>query len=269
MPYITLMVASRFRSSSERASLLLENLDFDAIFLSFPEELSESLNLYSMGKMTEEEFWCDYTALTGLSAPFANFLRYKLEPILNKLPLIKDKHDFDIYCFEDLRNHVQLKGFIERQLLLEFKSRATGKLYTDEWRTLIREQLAAGKILEEKIAETIQEKSMNHKNSLIIYAGFAKTLKKRLRSKYNVKVICLENYWKPPLDVLKTLLALKGVDKIPDNLINLCIKQHLKYLDYVLLNDDVDTAHSIWFEKFKPHKALQKYKENKNLYNSN
>lgn len=266
MSHITLVVASRFRSSSERASLLLENLNFDSLFLSFPEELSESLNLYSMREMTEEEFWCDYTALTGLSAPFANALRYKLGPILNKLPLIRRKHDFTIYCFEDLKNHVQLKRFTERQLLLEFKSRATGKVYTDEWRTLIREQLEAGKILEEKIVETIQEK-LSHKNSLIIYAGFVKTLKKKFCSKYNVKVVCLENYWKPPLDVLKTLFELKGVDTIPDDIVNLCIKQHLKYLDYVLLHDDADTAHSIWFEESKPHKAFPKCGKNKFSYN--
>jgi len=236
---------------------LLENLDFDAVFLSFPEELGESLNLYCGGDISEEEFWSDYITLTGLSTPFANSLRYKLGPIIDKLPSIKHNHDFDIYCFEDLQHHIRLRGFTERQLLLEFKSRATGKLDADEWRILLREELETGKLLEEKIVETILEKGMNHEKSVIICAGFVKNLKRRLRSKYEVKVICLESYWKPPLEVLKTLFASKGTDKIPDNIVKLCIKQHLKYLDYILLYDDVDTAQTIWFEEFKPHKTFK------------
>lgn len=260
MSCITLIVASRFKSSSERASLTLETLDFDALFLSFPEELSESLNLYSVGEISEEEFWNDYITLTGLSTPFASSLKYKLGPIIGKLPSIKHLHDFAIYCFEDLQHHIQLRGFTERQLLLEFKSRATRKLYPNEWRILLRGELDARKLLDQKIADTILEKGMNHENSVIIFAGSAKNLKKRIHSKYDVKVICLENYWKPPLDVLKTLFASKGIDKTPDEIVKLCIKQHLKYLDYVLLYDDVDTAHSVWLEEFKPDKTFKKCK---------
>jgi hypothetical protein len=250
-------MASRFKSSSEHASLLLENLEFDALFSSFPEELSESLNLYTVGDISEEEFWNDYTAITDSSTPFASSLRYKLGPIIDKLPSIKHKHDFHIYCYEDLQCHIQLRDFTVRQLLLEFKSRATGKLYTDEWRILLREELNTGKLLQEKIVDTILEKGRNHRNSVIICTSFLKNLKKRLRSKYIVKVICLENYWKPPLEVLKTLFASKGIDKIPDNVVNLCIKQHLNYLDYVLLYVDVDTAHNIWFGEFKPYKTFK------------
>jgi hypothetical protein len=260
MPYVTLIVASRFRSSTERASLLLENLDFEAIFLSFPEELGESLSLYSVGDISEEEFWNDYITLTGLSTPFANSLRYKLGPLINKLSSIKLNHDFDVYCFEDLKNHVRLRGFTERQLLLEFQSRATGKLDADEWRIIINEELETEKLSEEKIVENILEKGMNHKNSVIICAGYVKNIKRKLRPNYKVKVICLENYWKAPLDVLKTLLTSKGIDKISDNTIQLCIKQHLKYLDYILLYDDIDTAHTIWSEEFKPHKTFKTYK---------
>jgi hypothetical protein len=254
---LTLIVASRFRSSSERASLLLENLDFDAIFLSFPEELGESLNLYSAGDISEEEFWNDYITLTGLSTPFANSLKYKLGPLINKLSLIKLDHEFTIYCLEDLQHHIQLRGLSERQLLLEFKSRATGKLDADEWRIILSEELETGKLLEEKIVENILEKGINHKNSVIIYSGFVKNLKRELRSNYEVKVICLEHYWKSPLEVLKTLFASKGVDKIPDNTVKLCVKQHLKYLDYILLYDDVDTAHTIWSKEVKPHRRLK------------
>ncbi|WXG40605.1 MAG: hypothetical protein WED07_07390 [Candidatus Freyarchaeum deiterrae] len=259
---IILIVASRFRSSSEHASLLLENLGFDSIFFSLPEELGESLNLYSVGDISEDEFWNDYTTLTGLSTPFANALRYKLGPLINKLPSIKLEHDFEIYCFENLQQHIRLKGLTERQLLLEFKSRATGKLDADEWRIILREELETGKKLEEKIAENILEKAMNHKNPVVICAGFAfvKNLKSMLLPNYEVRVICLEHYWKPPLDVLKTLFASKGIDKIPYNIVMLCIKNHLKYLNYILHYDNVDTAHTIWSEELKPHKTFKRFK---------
>ncbi|MEM3587065.1 MAG: hypothetical protein QXO71_07095, partial [Candidatus Jordarchaeaceae archaeon] len=128
----------------------------------------------------------------------------------------------------------------------------------DEWRTLIREELENGKLLEEKVVETVQEKAKNHKNSVVICTIFIKNLKKRL-SAYSVKVICLENYWKPPLEILKTISASKGIDKIPDNIINLCIKQHLNYLNYVLLYENVDTAHSVWSKEFKPYKRFKQY----------
>ncbi len=254
-----MVLASRFRSSSERAGLLLENLDFDAIFLGFPEELGESLNLYSTEDLGKEDFWNDYLTLTELSTPFANALRYKIEPIIHKLPIIKLNHDFEIHCFEDLQYHTQLRCFTEMLLLQEFKSRATGKIDTNDWRIIFREELDTIKLLEEKIIENILEKGTNYKNSLIIFAGFAKNLKRRLSSNYNVKVICLEHYWKSPLEVLKTLFVLRGIDNISDKIVKLCVKQHLKYLDYILLYEDVDTSHTIWVKEFKPYKKFKSH----------
>lgn len=238
---------------------MLENSDFDAIFLGFPEELGESLNLYNTGVLDKEDFWNDYLTLTGLSTPFVNALRYKLEPLINKLPSIKLKHNFEVHCFEDLQHHTQLRGLTERLLLQEFKSRATGKIDTNEWRIIFREELDTIKLLEEKIVENILEKGVNYKSSVIIYAGFTKNLKRRLSSNYNVKVICLEYYWKSPLEVLKTLFALRGVDNISDKIVKFCVKQHLKYLDYILLYEDVDTSHAIWVKEFKPHKKLKSH----------
>ena len=232
-------------------------MDFDSIFLSFPEELVESLNLYSSGDIIEEEFWNDYITLTGLSAPFVNSLKYKLGPLIKKLPSIKLKHDFEINCFEDLQYHNQLRGLTEQMLLQEFRLRATGKIDTNEWRELIREELEILKLLEEKMVENILQKGMNYKNSVIVLAGFMKNLKRRLSPNYNVKVICLEHYWKSPLEVLKTLFRLSGVDNISDNIVKLCVKQHLKYLDYILLYDDVDTSHANWVRAFKPYKKFQ------------
>ncbi|MGQ9721256.1 MAG: hypothetical protein ACUVXA_08045 [Candidatus Jordarchaeum sp.] len=236
----------------------MDNLDFDALFLSLPEELGESLNLHSIGQIDKEEFWNDYITLTGLATPFANSLRYKLEPIIDKLPLIKLSHDFEISCFEDLHHHTRLRGFMERLLLQEFKSRATGKIDTNEWRVIFREELEAIKQYEEKIIGNILEKGLNYKNSVIIYAGFVKNLKRGLGSNYNVKVICLENYWKSPLEVLKTLFTFRGVDNISDNIVRLCVHQHLKYLDYILLHENVDTSHDVWVKDFKPFKKFQK-----------
>ncbi len=253
MPRINLILASRFRSSTERASILLETTDFDALFLGFPENFGESLNLYRLGIISEEELWNDYINMTGLSGPFANSLRYRLEPLIKKLPLIAHDHDFEIYGFEDFQYHIRLRGFAEQQLLLEFKSRATGKINPDEWRALLREELETTKLLEEKIVNNLQEKCAKHNNSVFICAGLVNNIKRKLSPIFNVKVICLERYWKSPLEVLKTLFILKGFDNIPDNIVKLCIKQHLEYLDYILLYDNIDTAHEAWVRELKPY----------------
>ena len=207
-----------------------------------------------MGILNEEEFWNDYLALTGLSAPFANSLRYKLGPIIEKLPVIRSKRSFDVHCFETLQHRTLLSGFTERLLLLEFKSRATGKIDVNEWRAVLCEELEIEKLFEERIVENIRERGMNYQKSVAIHAGSAKNLKRKLASNYEVKTVCLEHYWKSPLEVLKTLFALKGVDNVPDNTIRLCVRQHLGYLNYILLHDNVDSSHNVWVKEFKPHK---------------
>jgi len=60
---------------------------------------------------------------------------------------------------------------------------------------------------------------------------------------YSIRIICLKDYWKSPLDALRTIFAYRQVNE--EELIK-CLKEQMKYIDLVISNKNIDEAHEKW-----------------------
>ena len=68
-----------------------------------------------------------------------------------------------------------------------------------------------------------------------------------------VEPIYFHLYWRSPIDVLRTIISVRGLDAVSDEVILHCVKGQLKYLDYVLLSEDLDVAHEKWTSETRPN----------------
>lgn len=259
MSKIIVLISIGFRKIYEKIAKWLEGIKIEALFLSFPKDFEPFLKAFMHGRISEEEFWKGYAYLTGLYEPFLNSLRYKITPILDYLRnTFKKNERIKLYCYKDFSTYVKINKIIEKIFLLGFRSRISRSLNIQEWKATLNEEINLIKNSWFDEMNNIIENARFHEENILLYNGSIKPLKKYLESNgFEVKLLLLEPiYWYPPLDVLRALMLAKGVEKIKDEEIETCIKHHLKYLDYVLLSDNVDVAYESWIRNnLLKHKA--------------
>ncbi|MEM4245842.1 MAG: hypothetical protein QW390_00945, partial [Candidatus Bathyarchaeia archaeon] len=185
-----------------------------------------------------------------------NSLKLRFQPVLESLKqsFLKSRK---VHCYTDLRSEVERKGLTERLLLLEFRYRATGRLDLKEWRRLLFDEVEALKEAGERAIPRIIDESEGSPHNLALYSGFLDGVNYIGRRNFDVEIVLLKEYWKSPLDTLRTMAWKHGVENIPDETIETYLKLHKKYTDLVLKLPEIDQAHEVWSRRVQTKRRLE------------
>jgi hypothetical protein len=251
MPRIIVLIAIGFRKLYEKIAKWLENTKFESLFLALPKDFEPFLRAFVHGSISEYDFWKSYEYLTNFHEPFINSLKYKIVPILNCLRSVfkKNKH-IKLYCYKNLSSYVKINKISEKILLLGFKSKISNKININEWKSTLKDEIDLIKDSWFEEINNIIENACFHNENVLLYNGSIKPLKECLElNGFEVKLLLLEQiHWYPPLDVLRALISTRGIEKIKDEEVEACIKSHIKYLDYILLSENIDLAYESWIK---------------------
>jgi len=242
---LTILLTFGFRDAYRKVAEWLRRHPWDLLFLDLPKESEPFIKACAEKKATAIEFWRSYGLLTGLAEPFVNSLRLRFQSILEG---IRNAHlrGREIRCYRDLKSYIDEKKILERIFLLEFRYQVTGRLEVEEWKDILcREMETAGDTWNRAVERILEEAEPNSRNT-VLYGGHLESTNRLRRPHTELEVILLEDYWKSPLDILRTLLWRHGTDKISDERIESYLKLQKKYLDLVIGSKDVDEAHRAW-----------------------
>jgi len=240
---VYILILTGFREASEGALTWIFRERPSPLLIDLPQDFTVSLERLYEGRMTIEEFWSEYQFLTGLEEPYVNSIRRTIGLILNSLPGLKaEVPSLEFVCYLDLKEHLRLMEMSEKLLLLEASARMSSRLRLDEWRRLLAEELRRLQSAWKKASENLLESLRRGAKNAVLYRGIPRTLIERLAKEgYNVKPVYFQSYWRPPLDVLRRIIREHGVDWIPDEVLAFCVSSHLRYLDYVISSEDLET----------------------------
>jgi len=248
---LTVVVTLGFRKAHEKAANWLKQNPWNSLFLGLPVESEPFVEAYAQQKVDNEEFWSSITLLTGHSKPVINSLKLRFQPVLDS---VRDTYaaDREICCFQDLKSYVEENKIQERILLLQFRHRATGKLDLNAWKDALIEEIEASEESWRRATNRILEVVETAAN-VMLHGGYLKSTEQLKRPNSEVEIVLLEEYWKSPLDILRTILWKHGFDNVSDKVIERYLKLQKRYLDLVIKSKDVDQAHEEWTQ------AVQKY----------
>jgi len=248
------LIITRFSKASSMAAAWLSRKRYQALFLDLPEDLTSFVRKYMGEEISEVELWRSYGYLTGLQEPFINVMRYRMNHIIDVLPRLKYKMpELEVYCYLDLKCHIEASRLSEKLLLLETRERVRKGIKISEWRELMHDEKELARVGLRRTIENISEVVKKYSKSTVLYGSFIKPFKDCMKSKgFIVEPIYLQHYWRSPLDILRIMIWIRGVEYIQDEMFTRCVKGYLKYLDYVISSDDIDVAHDKWVSETKP-----------------
>jgi len=247
MSSMTVLPIPGHRSSVEDATEWLERSKCDAILLSLPEDLEQFVQGYAQGTVSEDELWNSYQLMTGISRPLVNSLRSRLKPLTIYLSNVPDGRRISLYCYEDLASHVESGRFAEKSLLLSYRARVRHDIDLEEWRKALLEESQVAQSTWQRSIENLFDKATQNRENAVFYEGLIGPLTKQLRELgISVKIAYMSTYWRPPLDVLRVMMRLKGPSELTDDNIRNAVELHMKYLDIVISSDDLDESQKKW-----------------------
>lgn len=242
MPEIAALLTLGFKRAYERAVEWLKKARYRSILIDLPEDFEPFLRTYMKGECGLEEVWRHYRYLTGLSQPFVDSLRYQMDPLFEYLS--RETPPEEAYCYHDLSFHVESFKLAEEILLLEYRQRVASGVKAEDWRRILLKEAERSREALERVRENIKEKVKDRGLNVMLYGGYLNALMETLKKDgYSIRVVCLRDYWKSPLDVLRTMFARREVS---DEELMKCVKEQMKYLDLVISHRNVDEAHEKW-----------------------
>jgi len=258
MPTIIALIHTRFRKGAESAAAWLAGNSYESLFLALPTDLEKFLKTYMDGELSDEDLWRSYSYLTGVQLPFINALRYTLDPIITVLPKLRHKTpEPEIYCYQDTESCIEATKLTERVVLLESKGRMGGRIDVGAWRALLRDELDFEVFESRRSLENIAENAVSHSRNVVLSQGMGKSFRSYMEARgFDVEAIYLKHYWRSPLEALRVMARIQGVDNVSDDVIVRYIQGQLKYLEYILYSKDLDAAHEKWTMETQPN--LQK-----------
>lgn len=247
---VTALLTPSFHDTTRRVADWLSHNRMEALFLSLPEEMSKFLEPLAKNETTRGEFWQSYRFLTGLQEPFVRAAIRRLDSVLDILPeKLEENPDLHLHCYVDLKTEIRETKISEELILHEFRGRATGRVQVSRWRELFSRELEVTKESTEGSLDRIAADASEHKQSTVVYGGAGGELKKNLEKQgFKVELVYLKKYWRPPLDVLRHLIWLKGLEKVTDDEIREWVEKHLDYLDIILRSASAEEAYARWSE---------------------
>jgi hypothetical protein len=140
----------------------------------------------------------------------------------------------------------------EKLLLLQIRERLRRQIRVEEWRKLLLEELESSKTSWKSSIENLVEKANGQDRDVVMYVGLFGPLRDHLVDHgFSVSLVKSEEYWRSPIEVLRTLMWLKGPDHVSDEEIERCVREQMRYLDLVLSCESLDIAHEKWSAPFK------------------
>ncbi|MBS7247514.1 MAG: hypothetical protein QXW47_02090 [Candidatus Jordarchaeales archaeon] len=256
MEKVMILHVPRFMNASRLAGKRILNVYFDAFFLPLPEEMNEAMRSFLLNEIEEDEIWNEYRILTGANEPMTRFLKNFFSPIINSLKVKFGQNEFDIYCYHNATTHAENANLSEEQLLLEFRCKATGKLFLDEWRQLLKKLV--GESEENYYRKLLILLSRHYEPVILTYDASVRFLKEKL-SDWRVKVEYTYYYWRSPMEQLLVYSMIHGVDGITKEDFEKAVKQQIDYLDFILAEKNIDIAHEKWAEKASKSLVRRRY----------
>jgi len=254
MTKLTILLTLGFKKAYERTSNWLRDMQWGSIFLDLPTESEPFLNAYVEEKLDESEFWGNFILLTGLAKPFIYSLKLRFNPILKCIKATW-ADEREIHCYNDLGSYVREKKILEKILFLELRYRLTKKLDLKEWKKTLLKERETKEDSWLSAADRILEESKPSEN-IILYGGYPKSTNYLKRPGNKIEIVLLDNYWKSPLDILRTLLWKYGFDDISDEKFERYLKLQKRYLDLVINSKDVDEAHEKWTQMVQKNSPI-------------
>jgi len=253
---LTILLTLGYRRAYERAASWLRKTHWGSLFLGLPVESEPFVESYAEEKVDEKEFWSTITLLTGFAEPFINSLRLRFQPILD---CIRDMYAGGraIHCFQDLMSYVEERKISEKIFLLEFRHRATERLDLKAWKDTLLEEMATSGDSWRRASDRIIEEAEETAGNIILYGGYLESIEQLKRPNNEVEIMLLEEYWKSPLDILRTILSKHGFDNVPDREIERYLELHKRYLDLVIKSKNVDEAHEEWTQTVRKYAQME------------
>jgi len=233
---------------AERAIDRIRYASFDAVLVGLPEDLERTVRDHVKGIVSEETVWKEYQIATGLHERLIEPVRRRIHPLLQHLArrvLLEPKTR--VFCYEDLSSHVGSGRAAEKLLLLQTAERIRRRVAVEEWRAALVEELESSKESWDRSMENLDEKAAWQDTNLVMHAGLIGPLRERLVEQgFSVEIIRLETYWRSPIEVLRTLMWVRRSGQVSDEEIEQCVREQMRYLDFVISSESPDLAHEKW-----------------------
>ena len=108
-----------------------------------------------------------------------------------------------------------------------------------------------------RASDRIIEEAEETAGNIILYGGYLESIEQLKRPNNEVEIMLLEEYWKSPLDILRTILSKHGFDNVPDREIERYLELHKRYLDLVIKSKNVDEAHEEWTQTVRKYAQME------------
>jgi hypothetical protein len=245
---MNVLLALGFRNAYSRVTQWLKSNQWSSLFLPLPEDFEPFLSAFSREEITEGQLWQAYAILTGLPEPFINALRYRIDPLIQYLSEIcGPRSGRDVFCYHDLRSHVESSKIAEKILLMEFRARAKRRIDPNEWRRILMEELNLARDNWKMLFESIADRAINRSPAVLCYDGSLRRLKSSLlKMGFKAEIINLGTCWRSPLDVLRVMLSNRGPDGVNNAEIEQCVREQISYLNLVMRSRNIDEDHETW-----------------------
>ena len=246
MVKLVLLLTFGFRKRFEKVGRWLKETYWSSLFLNLPVESERYITAYVERKIDQREFWNYFTLLTGFAEPFINSLKLRFQPILESLKDIS-LSEREIHCYSDLKSYIEEKKIQEKILLLQFRLRTTSRLDMKEWKDTLIEEIKISEDSWRRAAYRIFSETEEMSQNTILCGGYLNSIKSHLSKPNNeIEFILLDDYWKSPLDILRTIIWKHGRENIDEKKIELNLKLQKSYIDLVLTSENIDEAHETW-----------------------
>jgi len=243
---LVLLLTFGFRKRFEKVGCWLRETYWNSLFINLPAESERYITAYVEGKIDQREFWKYFTLLTGFAEPFINSLKLRFQPILESIKDIS-LNKREIHYYSDLKSYIEEKKIQEKILLLQFRLRTTSRLDLKEWKHTLIEEIKVSEDSWQRSADKLLSEAKEIYPNIILCGGYLNSIKSYLKKPNNkIEFILLDDYWKSPLDILRTIIWKYGIENIDEKKIELYLKLQKRYLDLVLTSKDIDEAHETW-----------------------
>jgi len=255
-----LILAPKLREAMRKAGeLVLFELP-DQALVEIPIEMQAIVGRFLDFDRSLDQFWSDYARVTGLAEPFVRAARYSCDDFLLELRKAKlVKPELQVACYGSLQDEKDRSRLSEKLLALELRSKIS-RIDVKDWRGYLAEELQSSESSFKNAYDNFVGLLRAGLKTAILWSASAGPIVNFLRqNSCPFRVRYVMTYLKPPLTVLLAVARIRGLNNIMDHEIEIAVRMHLQYLDYVVSSENLDAAHKRWQETIQTtgkHKVL-------------
>ena len=240
------------RSSIRKIVEYLKGMSFDRLLLPFPESLTSFFLKFIYGGISFEELLSTASEKNCLPEPIEWF-RYLYEPLIKAIPLLKTRLPrLDIACYKDPDSVFKVNELAAYKASLMLYTAISGRVKVREWKELLKDEFESDKTSISNAAYRIIRSYHPLAYTVCVAHLEGRHLLESLRRRIlqvKLKYIGIP-YLFTPLEVLKRLVSIRGLSKIPDEVIERYVKLHVDYIrNYIVPSGELDIGYFKWLVK--------------------